>query len=1004
MLVCTSAMQSPENRQKALERAAAASHSHSSNLRSSSEDDDDAKPQNGGEVRICAGCITRERKRAARKKIKKVEEEDMWNRDEARRVIVFNTQEVKEWQSSSDASAPNGVLHVDVPMRIACYCRHHGEKLGFQVIFTIKDHQDRLIAQEMSSSIMITDDHKTPHLPAHIAGQASQNPEAMMPVINTPLDTSSLNPGAPFRLSHSSSDLQSLQRTVQPPFPPSGPGIKTPTSSMNATPRSLSRPASPSHSGPMSKRRKGSGPRVPIQMAMTRLDTSPPPASQPAASVMSNSASAATSPFTPSMSAFPATDALFAAPTVSSAGPMAQHQITNGPPTPNSNDQGLFSTTNNRTSLDHSMVMSQMYSAPTSAHPSRAPSPTGLRNSGVAAAASQAQLAQALANSLYSLPIGVSQARPQPIIHKIIPNEGPKSGGIEVTILGAGFCQGLDVLFGDLRATTTTYWGESSLVCLVPPSPTSGTVLVSLKQPSTAASQGFQPMVKNQATFKYIDDDEDKLIRTALSVLGHKMSGNFVDVAELARRILGSGGSNTWNGGGGSSPSAGGAQLPPGSMFNNSAADANTESQLLKCLELIDLDDSTNKTRLDLKRSTGQTMLHLACSLGFQRFVAGLLARGANFDARDKGGFTPMHLAAMNNHTEIVRRLIHVGADPTIRSLSGLAPADVAQSRSVLRAIRLVERHVRSRSGGSLHSRAGSTASLRSLWEPRTADGLDAANDSEESPEYSSDYDGTDTEDNSWLDMRRPSASVLQPAGDKEVMPEAAVLDESLASPANAIAAAFREQFATQREQFAAQFQQFQQAMAMHMPNLAQFPNLPQIPTFQMMPMLPNYQAYLESAPFMRRVTSLVPGMSGSRPGSADDGAAKTIDSRWWDLSSLVTNNAAPPPAYDEIFPDSSFDKKQASAAQAAAEAEADSKCAALYDQPQAKLASTSAAPPPPAAITKTRQLPSVLMIGRKNAITKEQQEHLLQAHEEKFKNLSSDGNLFFIWVCCVLQ
>jgi hypothetical protein len=48
------------------------------------------------------------------------------------------------------------------------------------------------------------------------------------------------------------------------------------------------------------------------------------------------------------------------------------------------------------------------------------------------------------------------------------------------------------------------------------------------------------PIPKQQAFFKYVDDDESQLIRTALLVLGHKMGGKIEDVRDLARRILGS--------------------------------------------------------------------------------------------------------------------------------------------------------------------------------------------------------------------------------------------------------------------------------------------------------------------------------------------------------------------------------------------------------------------------------------------------------------------------------
>jgi len=166
---------------------------------------------------------------------------------------------------------------------------------------------------------------------------------------------------------------------------------------------------------------------------------------------------------------------------------------------------------------------------------------------------------------------------------------------------------------------------------------------------------------------------------------------------------------------------------------------------------------------------------------------------------------------------------------------------------------------------------------------------------------------------------------------------------------------------------------------------------MPQMPNFSGMPPLPDYQAYLYSAPVVQRLTSFMPSIGSSRPGSAgEQPLSKELDGRWWDLSSLMPGSA-PPPAYDELFPQEQLDQKQSSAARAAAEAEADSKCAILYDQAVSPSTSTSAVPP--------QQLPSLLQIGRKNAITKEQQDNLRRAHAEKVKRISRDRNLFFIWI-----
>ncbi|CAK7217017.1 SPT3 Dosage dependent suppressor of Ty-induced promoter mutations-like protein [Sporothrix bragantina] len=1142
MVVCTSAMEDEGNRQRALKRAAAATYGPQARpSEDGSEDSEGVRPADGGEVWICNGCIQRERKRANRKKSKKPEDDEGWSRDEHRRIIIFNTNEIKDWQHPTAATmSPQGDnAAIVIPMRITCYCRHHGEKSGFQVIFTLKDFRGRVLAQTLSRSIMITDDHKTPT--AASAGSASAAPSIAdgdastgdVADVSKPSSTATLTAASASKPvsksgktksqggAQSAADMSALKRgsvTFSAPDAAGNSNANTfgasaaSASSAAAIARTLSRPASPDGlKGHSAKKRKSSAgvPKVPTGLAMTRIETSPQlqqATVQNMPNVANRLAASSTSPvaqFSSNNTAFLSPPSGFVPDTMSAAVdmalmaggsgdpdidslagivPMNAEPIATGPLTPNSHtDQAnVFGNGNRSTSFDN-LALSQtpMFSAPTSTHPSRAPSPNGLRGSmhmfqqqlfqqqqqQLQQQLTQAQFSQQFQNSLFNIPMAMSQPATnqtsQPVVHKIIPAEGPKSGGIEVTILGSSFYQGLDVMFGDQRATTTTFWGESSLVCLVPPSSIAGHVPVTLRQSNQrGTTQPFAATTQARITFKYLDDDEQQLLRAALTVLSRKMTGKIEDAQDVARRIIGSE-TSTWgtSGGGTSGGSSAGSTRNAAGNSNNlalSPGSPNFETHLLKVLELIDLDDSSNQTRLNMqRRTTGHSMLHLACVLGMHRFVAGLLARGANPDVRDNGGYTPLHLAALNNQPEIVRRLIHAGADPTMRTLSGLTASEVTTSRDVLRAIKRFERHARSRSGGSLHSLTNSTASLRSLWEPmgmstirRRASGAAADRESTEDSENSSraevdsssyaasgdDEASNEQEeegDEEWLDMR-PGSRVMS-RGSMSIHGRRGVRDASqgpdpttaavaaaaarganvptaLASPAAAAVSAFKDQLS-------AHFQQL----------VAQIPQIPNNP-------LPDYyQAYLNSAAF-QRISSLVPninisGAIGSRPNSSGHnsgagggvgGSGKEFEGRWWDLSSLMAGSA-PPPSYEEIFPHKTgdMDTKTATAAAAAAEAEADAKCSTLYDNQRVEVEVKQQTVMTATTATTTtvedngeeafedeeEHLAStpVLQIGRKHQITKEQQENFRRVHKEKRKGLSSDTFLYTVWIPILL-
>jgi len=983
-VVCTSAMQNPELLKAALARARQSAQTgvpipFVPELDSAEQAKVGGK---GGEVRICGNCVCRESKRAQRrKKVKSKEEDALFMKDEWERVLLFNANEYGDWIKPNKDDVENGLTacYFRVPMRITCYCRHHNEKSGFQVIFTLTNYLGEFVAQRLSDTVMITDDHKTnttsPDSPAE-------------EVVNTEVqDMNGLGKAqsqSPFNGSNAS--LVDLQPQPQKSAP-------TPAH----THRNLSRSASPlGDAGPSSKRRKPSSHKIPSNLQMTPVgDLSPQSATQSRMPALDMSV------VTPS--GFPPSAMQF-----SPSGYQPQLNFGRQVPLPFGNSpshtpvhgnafSGLMSGT---TGLEN--LAMPMYSAPASTHASRAPSPSGLRTSASPMPHPHSIQSAAMHHgALYNgVPIRAIQPTADPaVIHKVIPGDGPKSGGIEVTVLGAGFTPGVSIMFGDTEATITTLWGQGCTVCLLPPSPTTGTV------PVTVKGQAPNPQ-QPPATFTYNNEDEAKLMRLALRILN---SGNEERVSQITQGIIeyaATYGSQAGN-------------MSGGPMFtggNHTMNMTNFESEILNVFRLIDLNGNPRGyyRYLDLQTQSGHSMLHLAASLGLPRVVDGLLAREVNTDLRDKGGYTPLHIAALNNHVDIVQRLLAGGADPALRTVSGLTPREVTRSKEVLDIIPTQPR-ASLPSSDLLHRRVRSATSLRRAWNPLPQPVFVQGLPSDSQSEYGSWDDSSSDEsegnelsddEQAGVEMKGLSRYVREARSSENRQPEKPAqadndVPERPPSPTATVAAL--------KEQFAAQFQHLQQMMALNFQSLPQFP-------FQSLPQFPNMPAPLTD--YQQRLLAMVPTLGyGPRP----DSPAGKATGKWWELGFMGTqfkgSESSAPPAYEELYPQgsSSTDTKQATAAAAAAEAEADQKCAALYDTVHTTNNATDE--------TKTESLdgslsltsdeegessatggyggflPEVLQIPRRSAITKEHRDTLRQAHAIKVSRLSSDWKLWCIWM-----
>lgn len=985
-LVCTSAMQDRDKLKRAFARTRGERNPAGAN------GTEEERPLDGGDVKICTGCIQRERKRASRKKQRKPEEDELFQKDEEKRVIVFNTSEIKEWTEPPKSAAAGygemppaapGSMQVELPMRIACYCRHQNEKLGFQVIFTIKDHLDNVVAQAITNSIMITDDHKTqaPSAPPAAGPSPSLPDGSQLPGVGvfSSGDNGKAANGA-FGSPQSPTDLQGLQQRFNSQYQltPSSfavaQTVPNGVSSNSQTPRNLSRQASPTDfQGPQTKRRKhSSSGRLPSELTMTRMETP-----QSSSSAMNNAAQLAAARGFASPTERP-----FVAPSSMSG------QYGNGPPTPNqSNDNNPFfnPTPAQRQSLDN-LAQQNLVSAPTSAQPSRPGTPGASGRNAFQDQNLALALGATSANQIWPS-LATTPNRLPSVIHKLVPAEGSITGGTEVTLLGSGFYPGMEVVFGDTLATTTTFWGDKCLNCLTPPALQPGLVSVVFKHEHPTFGQVQQPqplMPKQQLFFRYVDDRELQMYRLALNILGQKL-GSQADAFQTAQQIMGSDPNAIFNmqkdmQGGGSS--GGHQRQVPGHESQGKLSDL--DSKMLTYLEYIDLDDNPRPPRYNSRSATGQSLLHFAASLGLTRFVAGLLARGANPDVQDNTGNAPMHLAALHGHAHIVNRLRLAGANANARSVRGFTAADLATTLPAHQAALLPSRHYRSRSVGSLtlRRRRSSSASLNSLWEASSASGsLGHALDDSEEFDDSEEMDSDDSDAPLFFNASRRSSmhqDAIPPIVDAGAQPTA---PDARGFTTAAIVA--------WRNHLAGQINQFQQSVASAFPNIPALPPMPAMPTLPTMPAMPAMPDY-QANHMMRRITNLVPHRPTARDG-------------WWDL--LKGNTAAQtqnqPPSYDELYPHQQDDAeatelKKSSLLRAATEAAMDQHFEAQSTLPSAST-STAATAIEPSTHAVNNDLKDIT-IGSK-LISREQQKHLREHQARRMKGLGSDRNLYFIWV-----
>ncbi|KAH9951532.1 hypothetical protein B0H21DRAFT_716410 [Amylocystis lapponica] len=606
-------------------------------------------------VTCCSSCQAREAKRVARKIAARVRpvRSDSESQDDVRtipgrgrhedtsNIVQFNCPEVLDFSSGS----------VILPLRITCYCRHHREKVGFNVHFTMLDHSGRVVGTGVTRPIMITDDHKSTGI------NAAQKTGMILGGIDTlPNFEYSMSPVA---------DVSEASGSVKRKKARGDHGserIKKRTKPYDVE-RSSTRLGRCESSGSLDS---------PSNMASAFVTRSSTPLQSFASSPISH--------FGSSEQASPAPDMLNGgeAPPASSPSFDISASLVDHHPSAN---------------FDHDIPMSEQFDTQTMSQalcledltaPFMPPVPSSPLPLSLNPNQTMNMPPQSLPFMLFNHDPPPNPGLPLPKIHRMIPSSGPTFGGVEVTVLGANFHPNLQLscVFGGMVSSSTQRWSDNTLVCVLPPSATAGTVPVWF-QGLQKEEDGTPPCL-----FTYTDETDRALMELALQVVGLKMTGKVEDARNVALRIVG----NT------DTPGAEGAMGSGGAMqfatdvnltrdmrhlmLSRSGDNSDFEKLILNFLAVLDVPvdrpSASLHSSLSHPTSSGQTLLHLATLLKFSALVGFLIERGIDIDARDKNGCTALFFAAVTRSTQCAKLLVEAGAALDIVDALGKTPAEVA--------------------------------------------------------------------------------------------------------------------------------------------------------------------------------------------------------------------------------------------------------------------------------------------------------------------------------------
>ncbi|CAO3634662.1 unnamed protein product [Cunninghamella blakesleeana] len=405
-------------------------------------------------VKMCHRCVWREWKRADRKKAGKrlgnLLYDEALMEQERQRILLFNSEPFVHFNDGECI----------LPTRITCYSRHHDERLGFRIQFTLSDHQGKIIAKGDTPPVMITDDHKNLSKlgdKRRRRKRRKSSSDVMTPTtmkkeeetLPTPEEdplttfeesnnsTLHVSPLMPNNTMHPSSfflnqDLitnneeENNSYYLDPSLFLSTSHLHHPSTTTTATATATTTSTNSFQDFPLFIPSLWPSPSSPSFTSTTELSS--PLSSSPS------------SPITIPSNGLTSSNSLLISPELQQNYQQQQQHH-------------HHQQQNHQQSLQNLYDIESLTMLPP-------PLTTSFSSSSTTSSSSSSSLS--------------------PMIEKIIPDHASMVGGTEITILGSHFHEGMTCYFGNKPALTTTYWSPSTLVCVVPSTNQLGPVLITL--------------------------------------------------------------------------------------------------------------------------------------------------------------------------------------------------------------------------------------------------------------------------------------------------------------------------------------------------------------------------------------------------------------------------------------------------------------------------------------------------------------------------------------------